>query len=485
MTWFDVDKDGLAKILEQRGGKQFAVFELIQNTWDENSSIVEVELNPIDGRPKAKIRVQDDNPEGFIDITHAFTLFAESTKKGDPTKRGRFNLGEKLVLACCDSAVISTTKGKVIFEGNKRRHRNIFMDSGSVFEGVIKMTHAECDEVCQNVTRLIPPAHIETYFNGKKLETREPICTFEASLSTIISNEEGYFKRTKRKTVVKVYEPLDGEAPCIYEMGIPIVETEDKFHVEVCQKVPLNMDRDNVPPSYLKTLRTLVFNHTYDLIKKEEATDSWVREATSDERCNEDAFASAVKMRFGKKNVSYDPSDPEANKIAVSKGYIVVGGGSLSNGEWNKAREIGIIRPAGQVTPSPKPFSPDGNPIETIPPDKWTENMKRVAMLACRLATSRVGISSLVVYMVNLSRSKWPHGGAYGSGVLYINMGVLGKNFFEDFPSNMKRVVKFLIHEFGHEYSGDHLSSKYHDALCDVGAELVVEALENPSTFKV
>jgi 3-(3-hydroxy-phenyl)propionate hydroxylase len=31
------------------------------------------------------------------DLTHAFTLFAESAKKGDAEKRGRFNLGEKLV----------------------------------------------------------------------------------------------------------------------------------------------------------------------------------------------------------------------------------------------------------------------------------------------------------------------------------------------------------------------------------------------------
>ncbi len=32
-TWFNVDKKGLAKLLEQRG-KAFAVFELVQNAWD-------------------------------------------------------------------------------------------------------------------------------------------------------------------------------------------------------------------------------------------------------------------------------------------------------------------------------------------------------------------------------------------------------------------------------------------------------------------
>ena len=33
-------------------------------------------------------------------------------------------------------------------------------------------------------------------------------------------------------------------------------------------------------------------------------------------------------------------------------------------------------------------------------------------------------------------------------------------------------VVRLLIHEFGHEYSGDHLSSDYHDALCRIGARM-------------
>jgi hypothetical protein len=36
MQWFDVDKQGLAKLLERRG-KAFAIMELIQNAWDTNA----------------------------------------------------------------------------------------------------------------------------------------------------------------------------------------------------------------------------------------------------------------------------------------------------------------------------------------------------------------------------------------------------------------------------------------------------------------
>lgn len=110
MDWFTVDKAGLAKLLEKKG-KAFALFELIQNAWDTDARKVRVKVEPIPGRPLATLYVEDDHPEGFKNMAHAFTLFAESEKKGDPSKRGRFNLGEKLVLALCERAEIISTKG--------------------------------------------------------------------------------------------------------------------------------------------------------------------------------------------------------------------------------------------------------------------------------------------------------------------------------------------------------------------------------------
>ena len=105
-NWFDVDRKGLAKLLERRG-KEFLVFELIQNAWDQNVEEVTVTLREHDAFPgNYDLRVEDDDPEGFTDLAHAYTLFAESEKKGDVHKRGRFNVGEKLVLAMCESATI-------------------------------------------------------------------------------------------------------------------------------------------------------------------------------------------------------------------------------------------------------------------------------------------------------------------------------------------------------------------------------------------
>src|ERR1044071_733270 len=107
--FFDVDTDGLAKILTRRGGVFFAILELIQNAWDQNVKRVLVELEPIPNRRACWLRVEDDDAKGFSDLTHAFTLCAESDKKSNPMKRGRFNLGEKLVIAVCEECQISST----------------------------------------------------------------------------------------------------------------------------------------------------------------------------------------------------------------------------------------------------------------------------------------------------------------------------------------------------------------------------------------
>src|SRR5437763_5204885 len=96
--WFDVDKVGLGKQAEQHG-KGRLVGELVQNALDEPGlTQIAVTLALVPGRPLAELAVEDDSPEGFRDLAHAYTLFAESYKRSNPEQRGRYNFGEKLVL---------------------------------------------------------------------------------------------------------------------------------------------------------------------------------------------------------------------------------------------------------------------------------------------------------------------------------------------------------------------------------------------------
>lgn len=502
MSWFDVNRKGLAKLLERKG-KAFAIFELIQNAWDEDGvTEVSVSLSAIKGKPRARIIVCDDAPEGFKDITHAYTLFAESSKKDDPTKRGRFNWGEKLVLAMCYEATIQTTKGVVTFteDGKRKFHTKGALDKGSIFHAQIRMTRSEMEDVERKVRTLIPPSGITTTFNAERIRNRQiREVLANVKLPTVIADDDGNLKRTQRNATVHVYDPFDGEEPHIYELGIPVCKLEggDKYHLDVQQKVPVSMERNSVTPGYLSTLRVFVMNELYDDLTEEDATNAWARDAAADERCESDAVEKSLDLRFGRKRVMYDPSDPEANKLAVSKGYTVIHGRQLNKGEHSNVRSHELVRPAGRVTPSPKPYSdhPDAKAADVIDRSKWTPEQSTSIRYIEKLHLELIG-SHVTVSIVNTSNgflACYGRGGdvrsfasMLGGASLDLNIRRLGKSWFVKLASGkLERANELLIHEFGHHYSGDHLSSDYHDALCKLGAKLASLALGNPDFFNL
>ncbi|HEX7600664.1 MAG TPA: hypothetical protein VF316_03625, partial [Polyangiaceae bacterium] len=300
-AWFSVDKAGLAKLLDRRG-KAFAVCELISNAWDTSTTAVDVSL-VLTGPRKAELTVDDNDPEGFKNLTDSFTLFAESCRKGDPHKRGRFNLGEKLVLALCREARIASTTGTVTFSPKGRRRSSAKREAGTRFSGTITMTKAEHEAALKALSSLIPPSNIETSINGIKLGARTPLLTVEATLQTEVADESGVMRQRWLRTTVAIHEPLPGEEASVYEMGIPVVVTGDKYSVDVGQKVPLGFDRDNLPYSYLRDLRVIVLNATAEKLQKEDANAPWVRDAAGDSDATKDAVTRVMGLRFGDRRV--------------------------------------------------------------------------------------------------------------------------------------------------------------------------------------
>jgi len=490
MAWFDVHRKGLAKLIERRG-KAFAIFELIQNAWDEEGTTrVDVSLEQIPGKPQAMLRVEDDAPEGFKDITHAYTLFAESAKKGDPTKRGRFNWGEKLVLALCYEATIHTTTGRVIFsEDGKRKHRpSSKRQRGSVFSARIRMTRQELQDIEDQIDLLHPPEGIDTYFNERRIAKEHYLSEIEIKLPTIAADDEGNLKRTIRKTTVGISEPCDGQEPMIFEMGIPVCKLEggERWHVDVGQKVPLSMERDNVTPGYLRTLRVHVMNAMRDDLEAEDAVQPWARDAAADERCEDATVKKSLDLRFGKKRVKYDPSDPEANKLAMSKGYTVIHGRSLHRDEWRNVERAEAAKPAGQVTPSPKPYSEHGDPVNVIDPSDWTEEQRNAIAYIKHLHRELIGcdVDVMIVRNVRNFAACYSRDRDVLCSSLDLSLQVLGHKFFRNVGyGNLTYCNELMIHEFAHYFSGDHLSSEYHKACCKLGAKLADLAIEKPEIF--
>jgi len=460
-NWFDVDRAGLAKIL-RRKGVEFAVFELIQNAWDE-VGVTEVKVSLSECRGGAMLSVTDDAPEGFKDIAHAYTLFAESAKKSNAEQRGRFNLGEKLVLAICHHAMIQTTKGTVLFgESGRVSKPELKTKSGSVIQMELKLTKKEIAEVGEAVRILLPPLGIKTTYNGVEIEHREPDAVVEETLTTEIADGDGRLVWSKRKTNVFLYEKR-GDVARIYEMGVPVVEHDCAFDCDVQQKIPLTIDRDNVAPSFLRKLHAAVYNETHARLDVEEMNNEWVQTAIESPEVKPEAVTNYVTQRFGKNRVSFDMNDPESNNRAVAAGYTVVKGGMMSGAAWANVKEVEAIVPAGRVFPTHPEDLRESEPLDE---KEITDGMRAVVAYAKEFAAATIG----GVISVRLVKQPTNEAASYGSRTLTFNVRNLGGARWFDLTANRTKIDDLIIHELGHEWGKNHLSDEYYHALTKIGA---------------
>ena len=164
--WFNVDEEGL-KALQKGRDKTFIINELTQNAFDEDTSICDLFIKYDKQKKQITIQVTDDSPEGFRDITHAYTLFANTYKRSDPTKRGRFNMGEKQVVCMCTYAEVITTKGTIIFDENGEHELPEKRKAGSVIKIILEGSERTYNELLKHAKTIIPPTHINYIVNQK------------------------------------------------------------------------------------------------------------------------------------------------------------------------------------------------------------------------------------------------------------------------------------------------------------------------------
>jgi hypothetical protein len=318
---------------------------------------------------------------------------------------------------------------------------------------------------------LIVKPEVVLIVNGERVPSREPLVSFEADLQTDCADGDGNLRRTHRIAPVSVYRPLPGEEGSIYELGIPVVETGDTFVVDVGQKIPLNMERDNVTPSFLRRIRTLVLENCHGRLDAESASSAWVKDAMSSPDVAPEAVRDVVRLRFGDKVVSQDPSDPEANKLAVQEGYAVLHGKTFSREEWQNVRAAETVLPAGKVTPSPKVVgAPHGVP--RVYPDKWTPATRAAVDYIRDLSKAVLGHDIIVEVYPRLTQTDGEHSAAaYGNCRLSLSLApfALGRAIEE---GDEERLDRTLIHEFAHDTESDHFSAGFNEACCRIGARL-------------
>ena len=486
MKWFDADKEGLRQISERlvdHRGFGLIGGELYQNVMDTPASECHFAIKKVPGKPRVTIEVIDNGP-GFSRLSDAWTLFAPSEKKDDATKAGRFNLGEKVVLSFAYHAIIQTTSGTVLFndEGRKEYPRRKYED-GTRFFAELACDAERYDQLIEYMGKVIVRPGLQLFVNGNEIPHRNPLRHWQETLQTEIGDE---LRKTRRNTTLSLYETVDGDVPMLYELGIPVVETGDKWHVSIGQKVPLNTDRDNVTPAYLKSIRVSVFNNMHEQIDDDDTLEQWVNEAASDDKCSDDAAETFRVKRYTEKSVASDPTNPEADAEAQSKGYTIIPSRGLTKGQRDNLKRAGTLKSSSVQFPTAGKgaYSDDPNapPVEIVPDSKLTEGHRNIRDYARGLGQRLMDMHISVRFVRCKSSPSGPWRAAYGDGQLDFNLQHLDKEFFAHGVT--VEVDRLLIHEFAHQYESFHTKAEYHRACCRLGAKLKVEALKDSRWFK-
>lgn len=466
-NWFQVDTEGLAQLQAGRP-KWHIVRELVQNAFDEQVTEVNVRIHP-SRVGVVDITVEDDCPEGFKDLSDAFTLFGETYKRQDPTKRGRFNLGEKQAIAQCISASIITTKGQVVFNECGRRQKKERLDKGSRLFLRLRATKDECEGMVKYATRFIAPLGVAYWVNGGVIQPPEVQRKLENKILKTVQLEDGVMKHVFRSTALHLFAP-SGDGAWLYEMGIPVIPITCAWSVDVQQKIPLAMDRDSVRDDYLADVYAQILNETVADLPEAMASESWVRAGAGHFDCKPDTTKQLLQKRYGDKFAAFSPGDPAANDDAVANGYRVIHGNDLSAQEWERVR-------AAEAMPSTtKLFGMTPGNAKEIEPNAL---QKRVATLVVRIAKRCLEIDVRVRFV------QLPNSGVaatYGGQTLTFVVNALQPTFFNE--PTAPRVLDLIIHELAHEF-GHHTERTYLDAATRLGGELVSIALKDPEFFNV
>jgi len=457
-NWFEVDDNGF-RALQAGKPKAYIVRELIQNSFDEDVTYVKI-LTSLNHRT-AEISVEDDG-FGFRDIRDAYTLFANTEKRSNPEKRGRFNIGEKQAFIVCKKAIVETTSGTVIFDERGRHKNHQKRECGTKVTVWFTTVRGEIEEIQKYIDLIIPPREGVTFTHNQHQRTRStPFKTFITPLPTeFFVNRQ--MKGTIRKTEVELFLPTN-KLTYLYEMGIPVMEIECDYHVNVLQRIPLGIDRDRVKKSYMKTLFSEILNNTIEEISEENVSGAWVCAGMSDDRISKKAVDRVIKIRYGEKAVVATPSDRTSVDDAISDGANVIWSRELSKEEWKQVRKHDVLKS------SKERYGHATAPTYSVAP---SEEMWRVGELAKKIMKDVFNIDIDVRFI----RGRIRESASYGNRTLTFTVNKLGNKWFEEI--NVK-VIDLIIHELAHEF-GMHTERGYHEALSKLGSELIFKVKEDP-----
>ena len=436
---------------ELNGGRQpwDLVKELVQNSWDEAPFAIECRVTvqtQVDG-DTTMVTVQDDG-SGFSDVADAYTLMGHTKKRLSPTKRGRFNVGEKDVISVAIEAEVETVGHTVTFppQGSRTEATNS-RTKGTVVRVLMPWNEEQSGELVAMLQRFRPPKNCHLFVNDTEVPRQPATAVRSATLPTVVQDDLGKpMRATQRQTEIHMTEPRDssGEA-WLYEMGIPVRVLDCPWDIDVMQKLPMGQQRDAVSEAYLNRIYAEVLNSTHGKLKREEFGKQWVKRAIEHSQIKPGAVKATMKGRYGRAKAVLETLDSDANLRASEAGYEVVPPGALSQKEKEALRKHASLRAADEVFPTPPPPRTDYDPE----PDS---NQARFAEWVTEMA-DQCGLTANVKYFSEPANARLADCSASTANpTLRFNEARLGETFFKP-PYGSAEHWRLLFHELGHAMS--------------------------------
>ena len=283
-SWLLVSTEGFR---QQQAGREPALLvkELLQNSLDASPASIDFRIEWVPSEDSVLV-VCDDLGEGVDDLQKMRTVFWTS-KTDSQYKRGRMGRGFKEMLVIARCATVESNERVIEFSHNadgipvvetKKGDRRV----GTRVSMVLPWTAQDVEDIVSYFQRVLVSEEIDLQVNGVKILHRSAKLRSEAVLPTEIFDGCRWLKPL-RKTQLDLVPVVNGEIPCIYEMGIPIcpLDWDQPYHLNVKQRVPMNPNRDAVASGYLTKAHRAALPVLVDEMDAPEALSDWVGSAAA------------------------------------------------------------------------------------------------------------------------------------------------------------------------------------------------------------
>lgn len=328
--WFEISDEGLVRRARERTLGRL-LLEAVQNALDAGAANVTVELGA------QELVVLDDAPVGIRDERLVYTVFS-SDKVEDPTRRGRMGRGLKELLASCEHARVETVGTTIVFDADGRRSEPSARRVGTRL--VLGRTTSEAERAgALELLRLtIPPAGVSLRVEGRLVRRPRPILALPSCDLETVAVEAGIERAALRATTLVAYAPRRGEAPRLFEMGVPVERWNLPWHIDVGQRVPLGEARDRVPERFALAVKATLLEAMLHRLDRRDLRADWVNDVVARWPVTTTLLDAYVSKVFPKGSVlgatASSAQSLAADDRARQLGAHIVEAASLSHGAY-------------------------------------------------------------------------------------------------------------------------------------------------------